>query len=398
MAIFLKEHFVLCHWNQKQLWWGELWLRESLYCCKCCWLSITPWSQLEVPRSAHSFDQRSELWLTPHERKEGCRGHILGDSPHLRLQSTQQLDPVSLWGHGSLSLDLLLKSKRLIVVSEKGSSKWMVEEYEQREGPFQCQAVKWVHIRSRREKKKKKSRGNNEIRDGAREKEKARTRELEALTPIVHSEKQEIRKCFMLISMEISVISQKLLLPTLICPYCLAPYSCCRGGLLYHASALVGPSTAPRCGQPSWDYWSSADVSISSRHCHALSQLPPSSHPTLTRSLSLQTSILSARPPTTKPTLMYELSQICQMMASLVRMAPCKLAPSSYTPSCPLILLRNLHLKKHFYFPPPTSSHCRMFHLCYPSAFTLSASSWFCLLLSATSKENQRSRSHRHGI
>lgn len=69
----------------------------------------------------------------------------------------------------------------------------------------------------------KKSRGNNEIRDGAREKETASAGELEALTPIVHGEKQEIRKCFMLISMEISVISQKLLLPALICPYCLAP-------------------------------------------------------------------------------------------------------------------------------------------------------------------------------
>ena len=99
--------------------------------------------------------------------------------------------------------------------------------------------------------KEKKSRGNNEIRDGAREKEKASAGELEALTPIVHGEKQEIRKCFMLISMEISVISQKLLLPALICPYCLAPCYCCRGGLLYHVSALVGPSMAPRCSQPS---------------------------------------------------------------------------------------------------------------------------------------------------
>lgn len=95
------------------------------------------------------------------------------------------------------------------------------------------------------------SRGNNEIRDGAREEEKARAAELEALTPIVHGEKEEIRKCFMLISMEISVISQKLLLPPLIFPYCLAPCLCCQGGLFYHASASVGPSMAPRCVQPS---------------------------------------------------------------------------------------------------------------------------------------------------
>lgn len=58
---------------------------------------------------------------------------------------------------------------------------------------------------------------------GASEEEKARAVELEALTPIVCGEKQEIRKCFMLISMEISVISQKLLLPPLIFPYCQAP-------------------------------------------------------------------------------------------------------------------------------------------------------------------------------
>ncbi len=80
-----------------------------------------------------------------------------------------------------------------------------------------------MSIHKKQEGDGKKSRGNNEIRDGAREKEKARAGELEALTPIVRGEKQEIRKCFMLISMEISVISQKLLLPALICPYCLAP-------------------------------------------------------------------------------------------------------------------------------------------------------------------------------
>lgn len=55
---------------------------------------------------------------------------------------------------------------------------------------------------------------------GAQEKGKARAAEVEALTPIVGGEKQEIRKCFMLISMEISVISQKLLLPALIRPHC----------------------------------------------------------------------------------------------------------------------------------------------------------------------------------
>lgn len=44
---------------------------------------------------------------------------------------------------------------------------------------------------------------------------------------------------------------------------------------------------------------------------------------------------------------------------------------------------------------PPPIVHC--FTYCYPSAFFLSASSWF-MLLPATSKENQGSRSHRHGI
>lgn len=90
-------------------------------------------------------------------------------------------------------------------------------------GCFGVSGCKMSIHKKQKEEEKKKSRGNNEIRDGAREKEKARAAELEALTPIVHGEKQEIRKCFMLISMEISVISQKLLLPALICPYCLAP-------------------------------------------------------------------------------------------------------------------------------------------------------------------------------
>lgn len=181
-----------------------------------------------------------------------------------------------------------------------------------------CQAVKWVYIKSRRrERGGKKSRGNNEIRDGAREKGKARAGELEAVTPIVRGEKQEIRKRFMLISMEISVISQKLLLPALICPHRPAPHQCCRGGLLYHACALVGPPMAPHCGQPSRDYWSGADVSISSRHRCALSQPP-----TITRSLSPRPGpgFLPTHPPWTRP--QCKPSQICQMMASSLHTAP----------------------------------------------------------------------------
>ena len=58
---------------------------------------------------------------------------------------------------------------------------------------------------------------------GRERKRKRGLENLKRLTPIVHGEKQEIRKCFMLISMEISVISQKLLLLALICPSCPAP-------------------------------------------------------------------------------------------------------------------------------------------------------------------------------
>lgn len=90
-------------------------------------------------------------------------------------------------------------------------------------GCFRLSGCKMSIHKKQEAREKKKSRGNNEIRDGVREKEKARAGELEAVTPIVHGEKQEIRKCFMLISMEISVISQKLLLPALICPHCPAP-------------------------------------------------------------------------------------------------------------------------------------------------------------------------------
>lgn len=52
------------------------------------------------------------------------------------------------------------------------------------------------------------SQGNNKIRD--------REREVKPVT-LVSSEKEEIRKCFMLISMEISLIYQKLLSSALIC-------------------------------------------------------------------------------------------------------------------------------------------------------------------------------------
>lgn len=59
------------------------------------------------------------------------------------------------------------------------------------------------------------------------------------------------------------------------------------------------------------------------------------------------------------------------------------------TPSSrPLIPPRNLQ---------PLLSIVDCFTFCYSSAFSLSASSWF-VLLPATSKENQGSQSHRHGI
>lgn len=200
----------------------------------------------------------------------------------------------------------------------------------------------------------------------------------------------------MLISMEISVISQKLLLTALICPFCLAPRLCCQGGLLYHASALVGPSMAPCCGQPSWDYWSNADVSISSRHCHALSQHPPSNTHThtITRSLFfLQSSILSAHPPPTRP--LCKLSQICQMMASSLLTAPCKLLAVFLNSPLPvLITLRHLHLKEKKTkkkLPLSPTSTADSFTYCYASAFALSASFWFvCFCL----PHQRRSRGH----
>lgn len=184
--------------------------------------------------------------------------------------------------------------------------------------------------------------------------------------------------------MEISVISQKLLLPPLIFPYCLAPCLCCQGGLLYHASASTGPSVAPRCVQPLWNYWSSADVSISSRHCRALSQPV-----TITQSLFFLFSPSSASHLScTNPPLEQTLTDLSDdgFIGS---------HGSPQTHTDPLIPLTNLRLKKNFYLPPaPTVD---IFTYCYPSAFALSASSWF-VLLPATSKENQGSQSHRQRI
>lgn len=109
---------------------------------------------------------------------------------------------------------------------------------------------------------------------------------------------------------------------------------------------------APRCGQPSWDYWSGADVSISSRHHCALSQPP-----TITRSLSPWPGLPSSpptHPPWTRPRC--EPSQICQMMASSCRMAPRYLVPAFFALPHPSVKPA----------PPeksPPSPHCRLFHL-----------------------------------
>lgn len=163
---------------------------------------------------------------------------------------------------------------------------------------------------------------------------------------------------------------------------------------------------APRCGQPSWDYWSGADVSISSRHRHALSQPP-----TITRSPFFPGPGFLSCPPTTNPPSVQTLTDLSDdgFIGSLSLPLPCETrtglfffflhAPSSRPP---LIPPRNLHHKKKSLPPPPhiplpSSPIVDCFTFCYPSAFSLSASSWF-VLLPATSKENQGSQSHRHGI
>lgn len=106
---------------------------------------------------------------------------------------------------------------------------------------------------------------------------------------------------------------------------------------------------------------------------------PPNTH-TITRSFTLQSSMLSAHPlPPTRP--LRKLSQICQMMASSLLTAPRKLLDS----------LRHLHLKKKKKPPLSQSSTADGFTYCYPSAFALSASSWlvcFCL------PHQRRSRGH----
>lgn len=128
---------------------------------------------------------------------------------------------------------------------------------------------------------------------------------------------------------------------------------------------------APRCGQPSWDYWSGADVSISSRHRHALSQPP-----TITRSPFFPGPGFLSCPPTTNPPSVQTLTDLSDdgFIGSLSLPLPCETrtglfffflhAPSSRPP---LIPPRNLHHKKKSLppppHPPPLLSHCRLFHL-----------------------------------
>lgn len=127
----------------------------------------------------------------------------------------------------------------------------------------------------------------------------------------------------------------------------------------------MGPSIAPRCGQPSWDYWSSADVSISSRHHRALSQPP-----TITRFFSL--GIASSLPTHHQSALSANSHRSVRWWLHWYALLPANSYQSFYTPSShPLIPPRNLHHKKNL--PPPPIVDC--FTFCYPSAFSL------CLIL-----------------
>lgn len=112
---------------------------------------------------------------------------------------------------------------------------------------------------------------------------------------------------------------------------------------------------APRCGQPSWDYWSGADVSISSRHHHALSQPP-----TITRSLSL--SPASFLPTHHQPTLSANSHRSVRWW--LHRFSSLQTHTSLF--ALPYPVLSSLpetcatRKKKKISTPP---FHCRLFHL-----------------------------------
>lgn len=86
---------------------------------------------------------------------------------------------------------------------------------------------------------------------------------------LVGSEKREIRKCFMLISMEISLIYRKLLSSALICPTA-CPLAAFSGWSYPSRHAECGPHLPPHWAKASWDYWSVSDVSISLCHHNAL--------------------------------------------------------------------------------------------------------------------------------
>lgn len=106
---------------------------------------------------------------------------------------------------------------------------------------------------------------------------------------------------------------------------------------------------APRCGQPSWDYWSGADVSISSRHRRALSQPP-----TITRSLSLG-------PASFLPTHRHQPALSASSHRSVRWWLHCfaQLPANSYQ-SFLHSLIPSSHPSKKPAAPP---FHCRLFHL-----------------------------------
>lgn len=143
------------------------------------------------------------------------------------------------------------------------------------------------------------------------------------------------------------------------------------------------------------------EAALTSLSAHATtvpSPSPPPSPDPFPPPTQARPAFLPTHPPWTRPRC--EPSQICQMMASSCRTAP---PANSYQPFFSFFLafphpsVKPAPPEKSPLPSPPPPHIVDCFTFRVSSAFPPSASSWF-VLLPATSKENQGSRSHRHGI
>lgn len=156
------SHATFDRLNQKWInggYWNKIekdlkfvfWLVDVWNCCdeknfgfsvspSCQQMQLNTTNQMVTTRSVSLLPFiRTVFWAlidTTRTKGRGAEDKSWGIHPIWGSKAPSSLILCHSKGMAWLSLDLPLKSKRLIVVNEKGSSKWMVEEYERREGLF----------------------------------------------------------------------------------------------------------------------------------------------------------------------------------------------------------------------------------------------------------------------